>query len=54
MLIRDFVASMGIVLNAAHIYPMEWAILLVVFLLSVLPTGIATQRMAGKDGMSQL
>ena len=54
MLIRDFVASMGIVLNAAHIYPMEWAILLVVFLLSVLPTVIATQRMAGKDGMSQL
>jgi hypothetical protein len=54
MLIRDFVASMAIVLNAAHIYPMEWAILLVVFLLSVLPTVIATQRMAGKDGMSQL
>ena len=54
MLIRNFAASRGIVLNASHIYPMEWAILLVVFLLSVLPTVIATRRMAGKDGLSRL
>lgn len=52
-LIRGFVAGMGIVLNAAHVYPLEWAILLAVFLLSILPTVIATRRMAGKDGMSQ-
>ena len=52
--IRRFVASMGIVLNAGRIYPQEWAILLIVFLLSILPTSIATRRMAGKDGMSQL
>ena len=47
--IRGFVAGMGIVLNAARIYPLEWAILLAVFLLSILPTFIATRRMARRD-----
>ena len=50
-LMRDFVAGMGIVLNATRIYPFEWAILFAVFLLSILPTSIATRRMAGKDGI---
>jgi len=49
--IRRFVASMGIVLNWTRVYPLEWAILLAVFLLSILPTSIATRRMAGKDGI---
>lgn len=49
--IRGFVAGMGIVLNAARIYPLEWAILLAVFLLSILPTFIATRRMARRDGI---
>ena len=47
--IRRFAAGMGIVLNAAHVYPPEFAILLVVFLLSILPTVISTRRMAGRD-----
>ncbi len=54
MLIRDFVAGMGIVLSASRVYPLEWGILLAVFLLSILPTIIATRRMAGKDGLSRL
>lgn len=49
--IRGFVASMGIVLNAWRIYPLEWAILCVVFVLTILPTAILTQRMARKDSL---
>lgn len=49
--IRGFVARMGIVLSAARIYPMEWAILLCVFLLSILPTTLLTRRMAKRDGL---
>ena len=49
--IRGFVAKMGIVLSAGRVYPMEWVILLAVFLLSVAPTLIATARMAGRDGV---
>ena len=44
--IRRFVASMGIVLDAARVYPMEWVILLAVFLLSLLPTVLCTHRMS--------
>ena len=49
--IRGFVASMGIVLNAAHIYPAEWLILLAVFILSILPTMICTWQMARRDSL---
>ena len=49
--IRGFVAGMGIVLNAAHVYPAEWLILLAVFVLSILPTMICTRRMAGRDSL---
>ena len=49
--IRRFVASMGIVLNAGRIYPQEWAILLIVFLLSILPTAICTRAMARRDSV---
>ena len=48
--IRGFAAGMGIVLDAAHIYPAEWLILLAVFLLSTLPTVICTRCMARRDG----
>ena len=51
--IRGFVARMGIVLNATRIYPLEWLILLVVFVLSILPTSILTLRMAGQDGIDR-
>ena len=51
--IRGFVASMGIVLNATHVYPMEWLILLAVFALSVLPTAICTQIMARRDSLDR-
>lgn len=50
-LIRGFVASMGIVLNATRVYPLEWAILAAVFLLSIIPTAILTRRMAKKDSL---
>ena len=51
--IRRFVASMGIVLNWTRVYPLEWGILLAVFLLSILPTAICTRHMAGKDGLEK-
>ena len=50
---RGFVASMGIVLNARRVYPLEWAILLCVFALSILPTALLTRRMAGQDAAGQ-
>ena len=51
--IRSFVASMGIVLNAAKIYPEEWAILLLVFVISILPTSIMTLRMSRQDSIDR-
>ncbi|MGN1005789.1 MAG: FtsX-like permease family protein, partial [Aristaeellaceae bacterium] len=51
--IRSFVAGMGIVLNAAKIYPAEWAILLLVFAVSILPTSIMTLRMSRRDGVDR-
>ena len=47
-----FVASMGIVLNWSRVYAMEWAILGVVFVISVFPTVVLAARMARKDGVS--
>ena len=51
-LMNDYVESMGVVLNTAKVYPVEGLILLVVFLISVLPTVIWTLRMSGKDSIS--
>ena len=51
--LRNFVASMGIVLNAAKVYPMEWLILAAVFMLSILPTAICTQRMSRRDSLER-
>lgn len=47
--IRGFVASMGIALNASAIYPLEWAILVVVFAVSTLPTMFMTLSMSRHD-----
>jgi putative ABC transport system permease protein len=51
LLMNNYVASMGVVLNMAKVYPMEVIILLVVFLISVIPTVIWTFFMSRKDGM---
>ena len=51
--IRSFVASMGIVLDATRIYPMEWAILLLVFVISILPTSIMTLGMSRRDSIDR-
>lgn len=53
MLMGGYVASMGIVLDTAKIYPMELAIMAVVFVISVLPTVICTVNMSKKDGISE-
>ena len=49
---NDYVESMGVVLNTAKVYPMEFVILLAVFIISVLPTMIWTFCMSGKDSIS--
>ena len=51
-LMNDYVESMGVVLNMAKIYPMEFIILLGVFIISVLPTVIWTFCMSRKDSIS--
>ena len=51
-LMNDYVESMGVVLNMSKVYPMEFLILLAVFLISVLPTVIWTFRMSRKDSIS--
>ena len=51
--IRSFVAGMGIALDAAKVYPLEWGILALVFVVSILPTSILTARMSRKDGIDR-
>lgn len=48
-----YVASMGVVLNIGKTYPLEWVILLGVFLISVIPTVIWTFVTAKKDTISE-
>lgn len=48
---KDYVASMGVVLNAARVYPLEIVILVAVFLISVLPTVVCTMVMSRRDGV---
>ena len=50
-LMSSFVASMGIVLNITAVYPMEWAIMALVFVLSVLPTMARILSMSRKDSL---
>jgi putative ABC transport system permease protein len=51
-LMNDYVESMGVVLNMSKVYPAEFLILFVVFLISVLPTVIWTFSMSKKDGIT--
>lgn len=51
LLMNNYVASMGVVLNMGLVYPMEFVILLAVFLISVIPTVIWTFFMSRKDGI---
>jgi ABC-type antimicrobial peptide transport system permease subunit len=51
-LMNGYVESMGVVLNMAKIYPMEFVILLAVFIISVLPTVIWTFFMSRKDSIA--
>lgn len=51
-LMNGYVESMGVVLNMTKIYPMEFVILLAVFVISVLPTVIWTFCMSRKDSIS--
>ena len=53
ILMRDYVAAMGVVLNAGRIYPAEIMILTGVFVLNILPTVICTWNMSGKEGVGQ-
>jgi cell division protein FtsX len=50
-LMNNYVASMGVVLNIGMVYPMEFVILLAVFLISIIPTAIWTFCMSKKDGI---
>ena len=52
LLMNGYVESMGVVLNMSKVYPMEFIILLAVFIISVLPTVIWTFFMSGKDSIS--
>ena len=51
--VRSYVSSMGIVLDVAKVFPLEMAIMAVVFVISVLPTVICTLNMSKKDGVSE-
>lgn len=48
----SYVASMGVVLSLTKVYPVEWLILLAIFVISVLPTVVCTMLMSRKDGIS--
>ena len=52
LLMNGYVESMGVVLNMSKVYPMEFIILLAVFIISVLPTVIWTFFMSGKDSIA--
>jgi hypothetical protein len=44
---------MGIVLDSARIYPLDLAIMALIFVISVIPTVICTLNMSRKDGLSE-
>lgn len=53
LLMNDYVESMGVVLNMGKTYPVEFVILLAVFLISVLPTVVWTFAMSRKDSIAE-
>ena len=52
LLMNDYVESMGVVLNMSKVEPMEFVILLAVFVISVSPTVIWTFCMSRKDSIA--
>ena len=52
VLMGEYVASMGIVLDTSRIFPLEPVIMAVIFVISVLPTVICTLNMSRKDGIN--
>ena len=52
IMMGEFVASMGIVLDSGMIYPLEWLIMAVVFVITVIPTIVCTYNMSRKDGIA--
>ena len=50
-LMSRFVASMGIVLSSWTVYPLEWAIAALVFVISVLPTMISILHMSRQESL---
>ena len=52
-MMSDFVAGKGIVLSASTVFSLEWAILALVFALSVLPTMIRIFFMSRRDGLAE-
>ena len=52
VLMNDYVESMGVVLNMGKVYPVEFLILLAVFVISVVPTVIWTFSMSKKDSIT--
>ena len=53
LFMSDYVAGMGVVLNYGKVYALEFAILVGVFVISVLPTVICTYTMARKDSLAE-
>jgi len=53
LLMGDYVASMGVVLNVGAVYVTEFLILLGIFLISVIPTIICTFVMAKRDSLAE-
>lgn len=53
LMMNDYVESMGVVLNMGKAYPLEFVILLAVFLISVLPTVVWTFAMSRKDSIAE-
>ncbi len=53
MMIGGYAATLGIVLDVSKIYPLEIAIMAVVFVISVLPTVVCTLNMSKKDGINE-
>ncbi|MBQ3040311.1 MAG: ABC transporter permease [Clostridia bacterium] len=53
LLMSGFAQKMGVVLNYGKFYPLEFVILLGVFIITVLPTIICTYSMARKDSLEQ-
>ena len=45
----EYASTMGIVFDTAKVYPFEWLIMAVVFVISVLPTFLCTIHIAKKD-----